>query len=456
MKNLLIAFIFIISGPILSQNISQKSQLKKDYEYFLDFFISSDQSTHQKALKYIETNWSESFEIYTIESMYFLKNLYLRVKLLDILKKNTNKNYRFDYNLWYEYLWSKEPTYTPSYYTFKSLLHNSIDNRFLTYFLNREQQSTIRLDEVRWGGVIQDGIPPLRNPTMIRAENARYLNNTDIVFGISINGDTRAYPKRILAWHEMFTDNVGGIDVAGVYCTLCGTVILYKTEKDGVNYKLGTSGFLYQSNKLMYDKKTQSLWNTLWGKPVIGPLTRKGIKLDYLSVVTTTWGKWKKLHPKTTVLSIRTGHQRNYDEGVAYQDYFATDDLMFSVSKKDKRLKNKQEVLVIRIPEETEENIAISSRFLRKNHVYKNKINHKNFTVFTDRSGAHRVYFTKDIQFVSYDKKSLAIDKQGNVWKLYENKLESIKSKDTLNRLHTYNAFWFGYFAAFPNTVLIK
>ncbi|MEW7279017.1 DUF3179 domain-containing (seleno)protein [Aquimarina sp. 2201CG1-2-11] len=90
---------------------------------------------------------------------------------------------------------------------------------------------------------MQDGVPPLRNPTMIRAENARYLNNTDIVFGISINGDTRAYPKRILAWHEMFTDNVGGIDVAGVYCTLCGTVILYKTEKDGVNYELGTSGF---------------------------------------------------------------------------------------------------------------------------------------------------------------------------------------------------------------------
>ncbi|MEW7279016.1 hypothetical protein ABW636_10515 [Aquimarina sp. 2201CG1-2-11] len=91
MRNLLIVFIFIISGPILSQNISQKSQLKKDYEYFLDFFIFSDQSTHQKALKYIETNWSEGFEIYTIESMFFFKNLYLRVKLLDILKKTPTK-----------------------------------------------------------------------------------------------------------------------------------------------------------------------------------------------------------------------------------------------------------------------------------------------------------------------------------------------------------------------------
>ncbi|MEP1140266.1 MAG: DUF3179 domain-containing (seleno)protein [Balneola sp.] len=142
----------------------------------------------------------------------------------------------------------------------------------------------MRLDEIRWGGVRQDGIPPLRDPKMISAKEADYLGDKDVVFGIEVNGDVRAYPKRILAWHEMFVDEVGGEKLAGVYCTLCGTAILFKTEHEGVNHEIGTSGFLYRSNKLMYDKATQSLWNTLQGKPVVGPLVGKGIRLEHLSV----------------------------------------------------------------------------------------------------------------------------------------------------------------------------
>ena len=118
-----------------------------------------------------------------------------------------------------------------------------------------------------WGGVRQDAIPPLRFPKLIDAEDATYLSNNQVVFGLMINDSARAYPKRILAWHEMVIDEVGGEPVAGVYCTLCGSMIIYKTTHRGENHELGTSGFLYRSNKLMYDKKTQSLWSTLRGNP---------------------------------------------------------------------------------------------------------------------------------------------------------------------------------------------
>jgi len=457
MKNVLIALFFLWNHNILisQERVPEKSS-KQGYEYFLDFFQSTNPKVHENAMDYIETNWSESFEILAIESLYFLNQPLSTLKLFNILSKKTGKQYGYDFNKWYQYVWNKKPTYTDDYYEFKAALHTSIDNRFDAYFLNRKNLSTIRLDEVRWGGVIQDGIPPLRNPKMISANNANYLDDSDIVFGISINGDTRAYPKRILAWHEMFTDTVGDTPVAGVYCTLCGTVILYKTEKDGGKYKMGTSGFLYRSNKLMYDQKTQSLWNTLWGKPVIGPLVGKGIELEYLSVVTTTWGDWKKLHPNTTVLSLQTGHNRDYGEGIAYQDYFATDKLMFSIPKRDKRLKNKQEILAIRLPSETDENIAISSKFLKKNEIYTSQINNKNFTVFTDKSGAQRVYFTKKIQFISYNKQASTTDQDGNIWTLYENRLENNTTKEVLQRLPTHNAFWFGYKAAFPEVKLIK
>lgn len=452
----LIFILFLNSNIIISQESSISDPTKQDYEYFLDFFTSGNTKVHKEALQYIDNNWSEHFEILAIESLYFLRSPSTALQLLHILQRNTKKYYPRDFDKWYDHVWSKEATYLPNYYTFKAILHKAIDTRFDTYFLDRENQSSIRLDEVRWGGVIQDGIPPLRNPKMIDAKKASYLDDDDIVFGISINGDTRAYPKRILAWHEMFTDIVDNTSVAGVYCTLCGTVILYKTKKNGIDYQLGTSGFLYRSNKLMYDKKTQSLWNTLWGKPVIGPLVNKGITLDYLSVVTTTWGVWKKLHPETTVLSLKTGHTRDYGEGIAYQDYFATDELMFTVPKLDKRLKNKQEILAIRSPGQTDENIAISSKFLKKTPIYQGIFNAKNFTVFTDKSGAHRAYFTKDKKFISYDRESQAKDAKGNTWQLFENRLENIQTKEILDRFPTHNAFWFGYKAAFPNVVLIK
>lgn len=94
-----------------------------------------------------------------------------------------------------------------------------------------------------WRGVKQGGIPPLRNPKMIPVDKANYLDDDHIVFCIEVNRDARAYPQRILAWHEMFLNRVGGEPVVGVYCTLCGTVILYKTRLGTVNYDMGTSGF---------------------------------------------------------------------------------------------------------------------------------------------------------------------------------------------------------------------
>ncbi|MEL6810204.1 MAG: DUF3179 domain-containing protein [Bacteroidota bacterium] len=435
---------------------SGQETVRKDFSFFIDLLHTHSEDIKKESLRHIETRWKDSFEIYAVETLYFMKDSETFAKLFVILQKKTGQHFGFDFNAWYEYIWSKDPTYDDDYFSFKAAVHAAIDHRFIKYFLDRSHESDIRLDEVRWGGVRQDGIPPLRNPKMIPARDAEYLANSNIVFGISINGDARAYPKRILAWHELFTDVVGEVPVAGVYCTLCGTVILYKTEHKGTKYELGTSGFLYRSNKLMYDKKTQSLWNTLWGKPVMGPLVGKGIALEYLSVVTTTWGEWKKRHPHTKVLSEQTGHKRDYGEGVAYRDYFSTNQLMFNVPKKDKRLKNKQEILALRLPQETDENIAISSKFLKKNPIYSGSINGKAYTVFTDKSGAHRVYFTGDVQFSSYDKKETAIDSNGHSWTLFEDRLESETEKIALDRFPTHNAFWFGYSAAFPHVTLIK
>ncbi|WP_394749203.1 DUF3179 domain-containing protein [Spongiimicrobium salis] len=420
---------------------------------FLNLLRATDEVSLGKSLAYINGHWEESYEIMLIESLYFTQNRRFGNKIVRLLEKKTKKNYGYDFDKWFQWIWSKDAAYSDEYYEFKAKSHSLIDTKFRRYFENRADQSTIRLDEVRWGGVLQDGIPPLRGPEMINVAEATYLRDSNIVFGIEVNGDARAYPKRILAWHEMFVDTVGNVPVAGVYCTLCGTVILYKTEHKGVNHAMGTSGFLYRSNKLMYDNATQSLWSTLDGEPVIGPLVGKGIQLEYLSVVTTTWKEWKERHPDTKVLSLNTGHRRDYGEGVAYQQYFATDDLMFTVPKIDRSLKNKDEILAIRLPN-SKDNYAISSKYLRKNPIFESKIGAVNYVVFTDKTGAHRVYKSKNLRFTSYDGKSTALDNKGVSWNLTEEGMENANG-DTLERFPSHNAFWFGYKAAYPEVQLI-
>ncbi|MEM8854770.1 MAG: DUF3179 domain-containing (seleno)protein, partial [Pseudomonadota bacterium] len=219
---------------------------------------------------------------------------------------------------------------------------------------------------------------------------------------------------------------------------------------------LGTSGFLYRSNKLMYDAATQSLWSTMRGVPVVGPLIDQGIELPALSVVTTTWGEWKRRHPDTTVLSLNTGHTRNYDEGVAYRDYFATDDLMFNTPFQDERLANKQEVLGLRFPGAPQDQLAIDTAFLSQNPVYAETVGFQDVAIFTDRTGANRVYDPQGTVFASYDGDRTVTDADGGTWTLDEDSLVHETDGRRLPRLPAHRAFWFGWQAAFPDTRLIN
>jgi len=413
-------------------------------------------------LNSIIENWEPSFIPMALEVMIYSPRGNVRdaffTEILKTISASPNTEDSFsgisvqDFYYWF---WNQDIQVTDDYANFKAQLYKQIDPKFEQYFSNRQDSARIRLDEIRWGGVVQDGIPPLRDPKMLSVAEADYLDDDNIVFGIEINGDARAYPKRILAWHEMFTDTIGGVDIAGVYCTLCGTVIPYKTDHNGTKYRLGTSGFLYRSNKLMYDQATQSMWSTTKGVPVLGPLVDKGIQLEYESVVTTTWGEWKKRHPDTTVLSTDTGHRRDYGEGVAYAEYFGTDTLMFNTPFKDDRLKNKTEILALRFVAAPNQQLAIDTEFLNNNPLYKNVIGVQKFVVLTDKSGANRVYDPKDINFKTYDQERSLTDSTGLVWTQNEDHLLA-KDGTRLERLPYHRAFWFGWRAAYPETKLIK
>ena len=406
------------------------------------------------AVERIDESWHPGSAVMLLETIYFVRDPNVSGAALDVLEKRTGQSFGFEIQDWYEWLWSQDEQPHPRYAEFKSLLYRNIDPVFAGYFDN-DRTSLIRLDEVRWGGVRQDGIPPLRSPKMIPVSEAGYLSDDHIIFGIEVEGEARAYPKRILAWHEMFVDEVAGVPVAGVYCTLCGTVILYDTTVDGVNHELGTSGFLFRSNKLMFDQATQSLWNTIWGRPVIGPLAEEEIQLPRRSVVTTTWGEWRSRHPKSQVLALDTGYQRDYSEGAAYREYFATDTLMFNTPFRDNRLKNKDEVLALVFPEVPEETLAIAQSYLQETPVHHDKLGDLDFVVLTDRSGGNRVYATGGLRFESWDQRATAIDSNGGEWRLTESALRGPDGQ-TLGRLPSQRAFWFGWVGSYPQTRLVK
>lgn len=383
----------------------------------------------------------------------------IRSRLISFLERQTGK--RFDPLLrgWREWMWTLKYEPHPEYAPFKGMVYAAIDPRMQRFF-PPQVRSLIRLDEIDWGGVTVNGIPPLHYPKTLRAADARYLRDNHVVFGVVVNGEARAYPKRILAWHEMAIDSLGGVEVTVVYCTLCGTVIPYHSVIGGKRIRFGTSGLLYRSNKLMFDEETMSLWNTIDGTPVVGALAGSGLQLTSHPAVTTTWGEWRAAHPETTVLSLETGHQRDYSEGAAYRDYFSHDRLYFQVSNTDRRLKNKAEILAMRVrPVAAGEPlpVAIAADFLKRSPVFHFEAAGRRLLALTSRQGANRVYLLNQHQvaFPSQTVTDALLDGSGRKWIVREDAVTLEDGSISLPRYAAHRAFWFGWFAQYPETLLI-
>lgn len=228
---------------------------------------------------------------------------------------------------------------------------------------------------------------------------------------------------------------------------------MYRVNVEGRHFELGTSGFLYRSNKLMYDHETKSLWSTLQGIPVVGPLVGQGIELPKHHVVTTTWGQWKLRHPETSVLNLNTGFDRDYSEGAAYRDYFSNDLIKYAVPKLDDRLPNKAEVLALR---SGSDELAIDMKWLKQSPVFHETLDGKPIVILTDPSGSSRVYEAKQYRFRNFDGEASVTSGEENAvrWDCREDGLYDAEG-NRLKRLPSHRAFWFGWQSQFPESRLI-
>ncbi|MDP3937449.1 MAG: DUF3179 domain-containing protein [Deltaproteobacteria bacterium] len=191
------------------------------------------------------------------------------------------------------------------------------------------------------GGPPRDGIPALLHARFVPASQSQ-LQPDDRVLGIAIGGRAKAYPLRILNWHEVVNDEIGGLPVVITYCPLCASGVAFDRRVDGQTLVFGVSGLLYNSNVLLYDRQSESLWTQIGMRAVAGP--RTGARLRSLPLYHGTWSAWRARHPGTLVQSFDTGFIRSYDRD-PYVDYPATQRLMFPVEPRSNRLPAKTLIL---------------------------------------------------------------------------------------------------------------
>lgn len=266
------------------------------------------------------------------------------------------------------------------------------------------------------GGPPKDGIPSIDRPKFISVEEAsKFVKDDELVLGINLNGDKRAYPFQILVWHEIVNDVVDDKPVVITYCPLCGTGIAYERTINNEPIEFGVSGLLYNSDLVMYDRKTDTLWDQATGRAIVGELT--GMKLKQVPIDTVTWGDWKKLHPDTKVLSRETGFIRSYGR-IPYGDYDTSSSIYFPVENEDLRLHPKEVIFGIEI------------------------------------NGKFKAYTEEDL------KKLKKIEDTFNGVTLIVERSDSgivtVKNKDTNEEIIPVRAFWFAWFAFHPDTELYK
>ena len=389
--------------------------------------------------------------------------------IINGLEKLSGQSYGQSWPDWIEWYGGTELEPPPMFKGWKGQLFGRIDPDFAEFFQG-EVAADFRVEEIVWGGVAVDGIPALDNPGMVEASRANYLEPGEPVFGIELEGEARAYPLRIMDWHEMANDQIGGVPVSLAYCTLCGAGIAYdgRTDAHGT-LTFGSSGLLYRSNKLMYDRQTRTLWNQLTGEPVLGELVGSGIELDLLPVVVSSWQDWLDRHPETLVLSSDTGYSRNYTPGAAYGDYFSSTETMFPVWNRDNRLADKERIFALRLEgipkayplEVLNEHQVVNDQIGRTSIVLvmpQGQVTVEGGNLFNESTsyqagGAVRAYERNDHRFQPGPAPDQLVDASGKTWQITERELVGPEN-EKLPRVSGHLSYWFGWYSFFPQTEL--
>ncbi len=265
-----------------------------------------------------------------------------------------------------------------------TVAQRSFDHDILreTFAFDENTKKSVALDDLNQGCSARDCIPSIDDPKYVAVADADHVADDDIVIALTIKGEHRAYPARILDHHEIVNDTIGGEPVAITWCPLCGSAVGIRRELEGEFVEFGVSGVLYNSDLVLYDRTTNTLWDQIIAEGIVGPLT--GEKLELIPVTMTTWGRWKSSHPETLVLSTDTGFDKDYslDRYAQYRDSF---DLMFPVKQTDERVHPKSVVFGFDMDGTT---IAFTEALLQEQRSVEHELNGNRLVVSMSDDGS--------------------------------------------------------------------
>lgn len=321
-----------------------------------------------------------------------------------------------------------------------------------------------RLEEFRRnvvsGGPPKDGIPPIDRPQYITAQAAaEVLRPNDVVFGVDYHGIVKAYPQRILVWHEIVNEVFAGEPVAITYCPLTGSTIGYmgRSAVDSAALTFGTSGRLVNSNLLMYDRQTDGRWPQILGVAIQGP--NQGSALDEFPVVWTTWAQWQEQYPETLVLSEQTGHSRPYDLDPygsyteAQQGYYASSGVIFPVMAESDFLPPKTVVMGVK---HGGEYLAILKEAARRERVGNMSLGGEPVVfLYDERFDTVRTFVRRlegrELSF-TYDEGQVMDMQTGSEWSVLGTGTGRSYEGAQLPSVRAWDVMWFAWYAFFPNT----
>ena len=312
-------------------------------------------------------------------------------------------------------------------------------------------------NEIYDGGPGRDGIPALTNPEFIPLSAANYLRDTDLVIGVQVGNELRAYPHPILDWHEIINDDIGSASIAITYCPLTGSGIGWDRFVGGQKTTFGVSGLLYNSNLLPYDRATDSEWSQMKLQAVHGRLAGERIKTH--RVLETTWATWKAIASTSKVVSANTGYSRSYGS-YPYGDYRTNHSkLIFPVAVEDGRLPRKQRVLGLLINDRAKAysitdfgaGVSLVQDKVADTPIVVAGSQEHNFAVAYERSMDGKI-----LQFeVQNDElSSIMKDNLGNLWDIWGHAVEGPNKGATLKPVQGYIAYWFAWAAFWPGSEL--
>ncbi len=276
--------------------------------------------------------------------------------------------------------------------------------------------ASIPVNEIKDGGPPRDGIPSIDAPEFKQVSQANIENDARIL-GVYYNGIAKAYPINIPNFHEIVNDQFKGHPIVITYCPLCGSGIAFDAMIDRASKTFGVSGLLYNSDVLLYDRETETLWSQLMNEGVVGEL--KGRKIDKIATANTKWAKWKATHPETLVLSEKTGFNRDYTKN-PYPGYASSAKTYFEVAEMDDSFHPKEMVVGLEV------------------------------------DGKHKAY-----PFSELEKRSNSVVEdlfQGlNLFIEFDEESQSAEIKDEKgNIIPTIMNFWFAWYAFYPDTEVFR